>query len=209
MLTFHPLKLSVTPDAWRLYSQRKSDPQFQEFKRRVLVRDQYTCQFCGFQAIQHQEIVNLDQNYYNNKISNLVTACCFCVQCFFLEAVGKDDNSGGVLVYLPEIKQNELNGFCHVLFCAMANATNHRNDAQGIYRSLKLRSNVIEKQIGTGMSNPALFGQLLVDTPKQERSRIIEKILSPMRLLPSQTRFSKQIEDWAQGAFQELEETSS
>jgi intracellular multiplication protein IcmJ len=198
------LKLSVTKDAWRLFSLRKSDTKFKDFSRRVFERDQYICQFCGFQAIQHQEIVNLDQDYRNNKIANLATACCFCAQCFFLEAVGKDDNSGGVLIYLPEITQNELNGFCHVLFCAMANATNYRNDAQNIYRNLKLRAQLVEKQLGENMSNPSLLGQMLNDTPAKQRKQAGEEILRPLRLLPSQSRFSKQIEDWARAALEEL-----
>jgi len=204
---FQPLKICIIPDAWRLFSQRKDDLEFQEFSKRIFERDQYTCQFCGFQAMQHQEVVNIDHNYHNNKISNLITACCFCSQCFFLEAVGKDDNSGGTLIYLPEITQNELNGFCHVLFCAMANATNHRNDAQNIYRNLKLRAHIVEKELGEGMSNPALLGQMLMDAPTTERTKVISKILEPLRLLPSQSRFGRQIDDWARGAFQELAET--
>jgi len=207
MLVLRPLKISILKDAWRLFSQRKEDPEFHSFSRRVFERDQYTCQFCGFQAMQHQEVVNIDQNYYSNKLSNLTTACCFCSQCFFLESVGKDDNSGGILIYLPDITQNELNGFCHVLFCAMANATNHRTDAQNIYRNLKLRSHLVDKELGEGMSNPALLGQMLIDAPSEERAKTAAKILSPLRLLPSQSRFSKQIDDWAQGAFQELSES--
>ena len=204
MLALQPLKLGVIPDAWRLFSQRKNDQRFQDFSQRIFERDQFTCQFCGFQAMEHQDVVNLDRNYYNNKLSNLLTACCFCAQCFFLEAVGKDDNSGGTLIYLPEVTQNELNGFCHVLFCAMANATNHRVDAQNIYRSFKLRSHAVEKELGEGMSNPALLGQMLTDTPGKERTKIIDRILPSVRLLPSQSKFSKQIDDWAQGAVKEL-----
>jgi len=204
MPSFRPLELSALPDTWRLFSARKSDPGFQKFAQQVLVRDQYTCQFCGFQAGQYQEVVNLDKNYYNNKLSNLVTACCFCAQCFFLEAVGKDDYGGGVLIYLPEMTQGDLNGLCHVLFCAMANAANYRNDAQNVYRSFKLRSQIVEKQLGEGMSDPALFGRMLIDTPDAERQQVKKDILSYLRLLPSHTKFGKQIDDWAKAALEEL-----
>jgi len=204
MSSFYPIELSATPDAWRLFSTRKSDPEFQKFARQVLMRDQYTCQFCGFQASQYQEVVNLDQNYRNNKLSNLVTACCFCTQCFFLEAVGKDDYGGGVLIYFPEMTQNDLNGMCHVLFCAMANATNYRTDAQNVYRSFKLRTQMVEKQLGEGMSDPALFGRMLIDAPDTQRLQVKKEILTYLRLLPSHTKFSKQIEDWARAAMEEL-----
>lgn len=204
MLSLQPLKIYVIADAWRMFSQRKADDKFVELSKRIFERDQYTCQFCGFQAMEHQDIVNLDRNYYNNKLSNLLTSCCFCAQCFFLEAVGKDDTSGGTLIYLPEVTQNELNGFCHVLFCAMANATNHRTDAQNIYRNFKLRSHIVEKQLGEGMSNPSLLGQMLLDVPSKERMKIMDKTLGPVRLLPSQSKFSLQIDDWAQEAVREL-----
>jgi intracellular multiplication protein IcmJ len=204
MPELYPIKLSATPEAWRLFSVRKADPGFAAFAKKVFERDQYTCQFCGFQATQYQEIVNLDQNYRNNKLSNLVTACCFCSQCFFLEMVGKDDYGGGNLIYLPELTQGELNGFCHVLFCAMFNATSYRTDAQNIYWSLKLRSQIADKQLGEGMSDPLLLGRALIDAPEEERFAMADKILSPLRLLPSYTKFSKQVEDWARSALDDL-----
>lgn len=203
-MPLYPIKLSATPDSWRLFSVRKNDKSFTEFSTRVLERDQYTCQFCGFQARQYQEVINLDQNYRNNKLSNMVTACCFCAQCFFLEIVGKDDYGGGNLIYLPEISQGELNGFCHVLFCAMFNATSYRTDAQNIYWSLKLRSQIVDKQLGEGMNDPALLGRMLIDAQEKERLAMSEQVLAPLRLLPSYTKFNKQIEDWARAALEDL-----
>lgn len=203
-MPLHPIRMSATPDAWRLFSVRKSDPVFAEFGQQVFERDQYTCQFCGFQAHQYQEVINLDNNYRNNKLTNMVTACCFCAQCFFLEIVGKDDYGGGNLIYLPEISQGELNGFCHVLFCAMFNATSYRTDAQNIYWGLKLRSQIVDKQLGEGMSDPALLGRMLIDVKDEQRLLAMENILSPLRLLPSYTRFNKQIEGWAKFALDDL-----
>ena len=142
-----------------MFAIRKADPAFLDFGKKILERDEYTCQFCGFQAKQYQEIVNLDNNYLNNKTTNLVTACCFCTQGFFLEAVGKNEYGGGALIYLPEISQNELNSFCHVLFCAIANATNYRTDAQNVYRTLKLRAKIVEQELGEGLQNPTLLGR--------------------------------------------------
>jgi intracellular multiplication protein IcmJ len=198
-MPLYPLALSAKPGTWRLFAARKADPAFHKFSERVWERDNYTCQFCGFQARLYQEVVNLDQDYRNNKIGNLVTACCFCTQCFFLEAVGKNDYGGGVIIYLPEIGQAELNGLCHVLFCAIANATNYRPDAQAVYRSLKLRTQMVEEQLGEGLSNPATLGQMLIET-----STANETLLQKLRLLPSRTKFNQQIEDWASAALKEL-----
>ncbi|MEI8054390.1 MAG: type IVB secretion system protein IcmJDotN [bacterium] len=204
MTSLHSIKFTAEPEAWRLFSVRKADPAFGAFSQQVFKRDQYMCRFCGFQAKQFLEVVNLDSNYHNNKLSNLATACCFCMQCFFLEVVGKDDYGGGVLIYLPEISQGDLNGFCHVLFCAMTNATSYRADAQNIYRGIKLRMQIVEKQLGEGMSDPSLFGRVLIDIPDKDRARILKEALPPIRLLPSYTKFAKQVEAWSKDSLEEL-----
>jgi len=200
----HLLTLQSIPAAWRLFIARKADEKFLKFSQRVLERDVYTCQFCGFQARQFQEVVNLDMNYHNNKLSNMVTACCFCTQCFFLEAIGKGDYGGGTLIYLPEISQPELNGLCHVLFCAIANATDYRMDAQNIYRTLKMRSKLVEQKLGEGMSNPSLVGQALVQASTDLKTSPNPPWLSMLRLLPARAKFSKQIEAWAADALEEM-----
>ncbi|MFT3742038.1 MAG: type IVB secretion system protein IcmJDotN [Gammaproteobacteria bacterium] len=199
----YPLALKVIPGAWRLFLARKADKAFTKFSSKVFERDDYTCQFCGFQANQYQEVINIDQNYAHNKLSNLATACCFCTQCFFLEAVGKGEYGGGNLIYLPEITQEDLNGLCHVLFCAIANATDYRNDAQNIYRNLKLRSKIVENKLGEGMSNPSLVGQALLNfhDAKQPSTPVW---LDALRLLPARAKFTKQIEAWAAAALDEL-----
>lgn len=182
---------------------RKSDPAFQNFSKKVLRRDNYACQFCGFQARDYQEVVNLDQNYMNNKVSNLVTSCCFCTQCFFIESVGIGGFGGGNLIYLPEISQNNLDSFCHVIFCAIANDTGYKSTSQSIYRSLKMRTQVVDEQFGEGTSTPSVLGQLLVETKAKETGSL-DKILADIRLLPSRASFREQIERWAATALSEL-----
>src|SRR6266545_3645917 len=111
----HELKLAANLVGWRIFVRRKDDKAFLPVAKRIFQHDAYTCQYCGFQAKEFQEIVNLDGNYLNNKLSNMITACCFCTQCLFLQAVGLDEMGGGQLIYLPEMKQGDLNSFCHVL----------------------------------------------------------------------------------------------
>lgn len=197
------LPLMATPGAWRLYSARKADPNFKSFEKKILQRDQYTCQFCGFQAKQYQEVVNLDGNFSHNKLTNLVTACCFCSQCFFIESVGVGGYGGGNLIYLPEFTQAEVNSLCHVLFCAMTNDTGYKNSAQSIYRSFKFRSQAVEDKFGEGTSDPAIFGHLLIDSGVTAANGM-DKILNNIRLLPSRAKFRKQIESWAASALEEI-----
>ncbi len=197
------LKLMASPSAWRLYSARKADERFKPFENRVLQRDNYMCRFCGFQANIYQDVVNLDGNYNNNKLDNLVTACCFCSQCFFMESVGVGGYGGGTLIYLPEISQPELNSLCHVLFCAITNDTGYKNSAQTIYRSFKSRSQVIEDKYGEGTSDPAILGHLLIDSGHISDDYALD-VVKDIRLLPSRAKFRKQIESWAASALEDM-----
>lgn len=199
----YPLSIKTNPEAWRLFAARNHDPKFEKFKQKTLERDNFTCQFCGFQAREFQEVVNLDDDYRNNKSSNLVTACCFCAQCFFIESVGIGEYGGGTLVFLPEITQADLNSFCHVLFCAITNDTGYKASAQSVYRSLRFRSQVIEEKFGDGSSNPGTFGRMLIETNLKDTD-VSKSLFYDIRLLPSRTKFRKQIEKWAMTAISEL-----
>lgn len=193
------------PGAWRIFSVRKGDQAFRAFAQKVYQRDAYTCQFCGFQAKEYQEVVNLNHDYRYNKLSNLVTACCFCAQCLFIESIGVEEYGGGTLIYLPEISQGQLNAFCHVLFCAITNDTGYKSSAQTIYRTFKFRSQMVEDKFGEGSSDPAAFAQLLLNTETEMEYKKIEgTILKNICLLPSMSKFRKQIERWAATALEEL-----
>lgn len=197
-----PLGLRASADSWRIFSARKMDKNFVAFERKVLERDNFACRFCGFQAQEHQEVVNLDGNFRNNKLENLVTSCIFCSQCFFLESVGPSGLGGGIIIYLPEITQNEVNSICHVLFCAISNNSAYKATAQNIYLNFKLRSSSIEQKFGEGSADPASFGHLLIDS-KNESAKI-QELIQGVRLLPSRARFRAQIEKWAANAINNL-----
>lgn len=206
----HELQLAVNLAGWRIFTRRKEDKAFLPVAKRVYDRDAYTCQYCGFQAKEYQEVINIDGNYTNNKLSNMITACCFCTQALFLQSVGLDERGGGQLIYLPEMSQADLNSFCHVLFCAMGNNTGYQDSAQSIYRSFKFRSQIIENKFGSGTSNPTIMGQMIIEYQDRYPDRKID-ILKDMRLLPSHTKFRVQLEAWAEAALKELgaEEASS
>jgi len=204
----HELQLAVNLSGWRIFIRRREDKSFLPVAEQVYKRDNYTCQYCGFQARQYQEIVNIDANYTNNKLINMITACCFCSQCLFIQSTGLDEMGGGQLIYLPEMSQADLNSFCHVLFCAMGNGTGYQDSAQAIYRSFKFRSQPVENKFGSGTSNPAVFGQLILEyRAKNPESKV--NLLKDLRLLPSYTKFKVQLETWAAAALEELAEESS
>ncbi len=194
------LNLMLGEENWQNYTRRNFDENFSNFRQRILDRDDYTCQLCGFQASSFMDIFNLDGDYRNNAQDNLVVSCPFCIQCHFLEMVGKTDFGGGSLIYLPEMTQIELNGLVHILFIAIANTTDFSVEAQNIFNSLRLRSKSLEKAYGDGMSNPHIMGQMLIDTPMSNREDVKNQMLNGVRLLPSLTKFERQVEAWAKAA---------
>lgn len=200
-----PLNLSASVGRWSTFINRKTAKDYDKLSSRIFTRDVYACQFCGFQAKEYQELINLNHDYSNNQANNVVTSCVFCAQCHFLESVGQGDFGGGTLIYLPEVSQNQLNSLCHVLFCAMINDTAYRVTAQSIYRSLKFRSQVVDEVFGEGMSAPATFGQLLIDYQEnQGKPEHVTAWMQKLRLLPSRVKFAKQIERWAVTALNEI-----
>ena len=198
------LSLVASQKNWHRYMTRKADSAFLAFQKRISLRDQYSCQYCGFQSSLHMDIVNRDFNYLNNKQSNLVVACPFCTQCHFIQSVGISDNTGGVLIYLPEFSQSELNAMCHHLFASMALKTATATDAKNIYRSLRLRSQIVEKSLGTGMSNPAFYGQVLLDADIDSAKKIQTMVDDKIRLLPSLKAFADLVNQWSEEAAQVL-----
>ena len=183
-----------------LYQKRQRLAQFTEFAEKVKKRDFNTCKFCGFTAEANMTVVNLDHNYRNNVASNLVTSCPLCAQCHFIEYIGCGDNNGGILIYMPELSQAELNGLCHALFCAIANATMHEHTAQNLYNSLRLRAQAVEQVYGEGRSDHAVFGKMVINTPSSDSDALQKHVLKDLRILANISSFSEQIKSWSMQA---------
>jgi len=198
-----PLILTAKRGTWRLYHARKRSNGFLSAKKKILQRDNYTCRYCGFYAKEFQEIVNKDQNYKNNTASNLVTACCFCAQCFFLDACGLDANTGGQIIYLPEISQADLNNFCRVLYCSLDKDSVYKNKLQAVYMSYKDRSKEVIDCFGPESSDPRVFGQGLLDAALN-KEQLHHEVLRHLRLLPSKKAFTQQIEYWKKTVFAKI-----
>ncbi len=198
------LSLKATANHWRLFVVRKADPAFHAFEQKLLERDGHTCQWCGFCSEQSLGLVNLDGNLLNNKAPNLAAACPFCLQCGFLEAVGEGDFGGGSLIYLPNMSQVELNALCHALFLSMFNCTELERQASSMYKSLRLQSQVVEKTLGEGFSNPAILGKMMIEAESSQNKDLGSDFLTGVRLLPTYKRFTKDIKSWSLEAVSQM-----
>jgi intracellular multiplication protein IcmJ len=196
-----PLAIGLNADQWPIYAKREIDPAFNKVKASACQRDRHICQYCDFQSIRHMDVANLDGNYKNNQLANLITACPFCMQCHFLHMAGKTEKSGGKIIFLPNVTQSQLNALCHVLFCAIVNGTSYAQEAQNTLNQLRLRSNKVDTVLGKGLSEPSMLGQMLLDTPiKKNKAEIIHATLKDLRLLPSMKKFERFVGQWSKEA---------
>jgi len=197
-----PIKITARRGNWQRFMARKvsTNKAFPPVRDKVFERDDYTCRYCGFQAKRFQEVVNIDQNYSNNTLDNLATACSFCSQCFFLDSVGFDSRSGGTVIHLPEMTQSDLNHFCRALFCSMLREPPYKGKLQAVYLSLQDRGKAVETALGPSAQDPTVFGQSLIDSQLDEK-QLNHPIFSELRLLPLRKPFKQQAEYWKSTLF--------
>ena len=90
---------------------------------------------------------------------------------------------------------------CHLLFCSIATGNSFAKQAKNTLRDFKLRAQIVEKNIGLGLSNPALYGQVLIDaSPERQVNEVHKNLQQKIRLLPSLHHFSKQVSAWVKEA---------
>jgi intracellular multiplication protein IcmJ len=198
-----PIRLTARRGNWQLFMTRKRNPRFADFEKKILARDKQTCRYCGFQCDKYQWAINRDQDYHNNKAVNMVTACPFCRQCFFLDALDNSVAGGGYIIYLPEISQADLNNFCRVLFSCLLKNAPYKGKLQTTYLSFKDRTKPVEDLFGPGSSSPAIFGQTLIDSTLSKKE-LEHPILNQLRLLPERKDFEKQILYWKSNVFDQI-----
>lgn len=70
----------ANPRTWRSLSQTKilEGEAWKEIRLKTLLRDNYTCQYCGYQSPKYQIVDHIDGNPENNDDSNLQTVCQMC-----------------------------------------------------------------------------------------------------------------------------------
>lgn len=200
------LILSATRASWQIPAHHGTEqdaaPAMKDVRGKVLSRDNYTCKFCEFKAQKWQEIHHLNDDHTDMTMSNLTTVCPFCHQCFHLGLAGS--TAGGMLIWLPEMTQVELNHLCRSLFVAM------RDDkskiyaaASGLYMSLESRGVFMEQHFAAGASDPGILGQAFLKM-KGETYEKRAGFLKNIRLLPQRSRFEPQVKYWAEVVFRDL-----
>ncbi|MDR3423518.1 MAG: type IV secretion protein DotN [Alphaproteobacteria bacterium] len=140
---------------------------------KILARDDFTCRFCGFRSRQYQRVVPVEGGY--------ATACGFCEQTLNLERAGV--MGSGVLIWLPEITQAELNHIARAIYVARAEEGGEMADvATRALNALTARRIEAKKRLGS--DDPFLLATVLHENlNNRERPAAIAK-LEGIRLLP-------------------------
>ncbi len=175
-MTFLPLTLGVrrNPDAEKGAS--KSSPQLTKSQiEKTLKRDDYTCRFCGFRSEQYQRVIACD-----TADQDLVTSCTFCEQCVMLERAGM--MGSGVLIWLPEIAQAELNHIVRAIYVARSDEGQIVELATRAFDALMSRRTDAKKRLGS--DDPLLLATILHESLADDEIKQAIIKLDGVRLMP-------------------------
>jgi len=139
----------------------------------TLKRDDFSCRFCGFRSAQYQRVISFKGDY--------VTSCSFCEQVLYPERAGM--MGSGILIWLPEITQAELNHIARAIYVARADETGPMAEAASrALDALIARKTEAKKRLGS--EDPLLLSSVLQENlTDKERENALSK-LEGIRLLP-------------------------
>ncbi len=124
-------------------------------RRAVLARDLDRCRFCGLRSAKYQQAVAPEGD--PRDVSGLATACIFCEQVACVDTV--PSRRSGVLVWLPEVGQAELNAVARVLYVCRL-----RQDALAA-RAKALLDKIMDRRAAAetafGSTDPAVLAECL------------------------------------------------
>ena len=168
---------------------------------RILKRDDYVCQACLWKSGRWQEIHHINHNHQDFNESNLATLCPLCHQFFHLATAAS--TGGGVLIWLPELSQKELNNMCVAIFVALKKDKHAMSGAaRSLYGALESRMGFVDENIATGASDPGVLAQAMLGMKREDYARRAD-FLGSLRLLPYASRFQAPIDYWASSQFKD------
>ena len=173
----------------QLFSSKEEPPVLAlDIKQKILQRDNHTCHFCGFKAEKYQDVLALDGDVKNTREDNLQTACIFCHQCFDLEKVAQ--MRSGVLIWMPEISQEELNHIARAIYVARISQGSMADTAKKALEIIMKRREEAQTRLHT--DDPQVMAMVMRDFLGQKHYAMREKKLEGVRLFPLDRRIIKE-----------------
>ncbi|MAF98290.1 MAG: type IV secretion protein DotN [Micavibrio sp.] len=151
-----------------------------DIQQKIFERDKHTCQCCGFQAQKYQEILFKDMNKANLADDNLLTACIFCHQCFYLDKVST--MRSGVLVWMPDIEQARLHHIARAIYVARISQGPVAEAARKSLDVIMERREEVKRRLFT--DDPHILSTVLYDYLSSGQYKMRTKKLEGVRLFP-------------------------
>ncbi len=187
-MSLYPITLSIAQQSRGAQTDSETQKLAPEIRQQVLRRDDHTCQFCNFKSQKYQDVHFIDRDVSNLQMSNMVTACIFCHQCFDLEKVA--EMGSGVLVWLPEIEQTDLHHMARALFVARISQGSMADTAKKTMELLMERREEVKTRIQT--DDPQVLAMVMRDFLGDKQYALRDKKLDGIRLLPLDRRKIKE-----------------
>ena len=169
-MSFLPLTLGVGSKA---DAEEGAKPLSKSAIEKILKRDDFTCRFCGFRSKQFQHILPFHDD--------TVTLCGFCEQVLRLERAGM--MGSGVLLWLPEIAQADLNHIARAIYVARAeNMEPLATAATRALDALMARRGDAKKRLGT--DDPLMLATILLENLNEAEVNAAPQKLDGIRLMP-------------------------
>lgn len=183
------LTLHASPNNWERFQGRKQNELFKKVRAKLIKQKDFTCEYCQFKT-PYLDIVNIDQDYNNNVMTNFATACVLCVKCRFMDAYKLDYAGTDKIIYCPELDQAQIIHLCRVLFCKIAQGGDAAYNAKMILAQLQDRATFLDTKANCQLSNPAMFATYLMSREKNLG------VLPLLKWLPSEEEYSNFIPHW-------------
>lgn len=143
---------------------------------KALWRDDFTCRCCGFKSKKFQRVIPSEVG------DDFVTVCSFCELSFSLDQTGM--TGAGVLIWLPEISQADLNHIMRAIYIARASTASPQlsEAATRAYDALLARRVDAKKRLGG--DDPLLLATVFHESLNDKEYANCKSKLEGIKLLP-------------------------
>ncbi len=188
--SYLPIVMGLSADALKGQAEsfRADEDLSDDVRTRVLERDDHCCRYCGFRSEKYQRINVADGNWKNTDEKNLMTACIFCNQCFYLDQVSQ--MRSGVLIWLPEMTQAALNHLMRAIYVARITQGPIADYARQSLDILMHRREQAKARVQT--DDPAILAMVMSEYVDAKYYPARKQKLEGVRLLPLDRRVIKE-----------------
>lgn len=174
-MTLLPLALGVRPTSG---AEKAGSSKLKSNIEKAHDRDGFACRYCGFKSQQFQRIIP------DNEAGDLplATVCTFCEQVLSLERAGV--TGSGLMVWLPEITQADLNNLVRAIYVARAEKGPMEALATRALDALTARRAEAKKRLGS--DDPLLLATIMRESLTKDEIKNAATKMEGIRLLPSE-----------------------